>query len=99
MRIMRRFLEPLRINRMYPETGLGRQVCSTACRVQLGAHYVAYVPDGRRVEVDLRDLAGSLKYEWMDPRSGQFTGALAVEGSAVRAFSSPFAEAVLYIHP
>jgi hypothetical protein len=103
IRIMREFLDRLPINEMSPEQAVG-EVCSAGagsdvgCRVKVGSDYVLYLPAGGTASVDLSAATGTLSYEWLDPRDGRATVTEAVDGGGLRSFTSPYSEAVLYIH-
>lgn len=55
--------------------------------------YVLYTQTGGEIGLDLTDLSGSGKVEWLNPRTGEFTDAGRVEGGAERTFPTPTAVA------
>jgi uncharacterized protein DUF5060/collagenase-like protein with putative collagen-binding domain len=53
-----------------------------------GEAYVAYLPEGGKVSLDLTG-ARDLGVRWFDPRRGLFSGAGTVAGDGVRTFTAP----------
>jgi hypothetical protein len=52
---------------------------------------VAYLPDIRRITVDMTRLAGPVQARWYDPTSGEFTsvGDSSLPNAGTRHFASP----------
>lgn len=64
-----------------------------------GEAYLAYLPDGGAVTVDLADVAGALAVEWLNPASGLVTPMPLVSGGGNHTFTAPFVgDAVLFIY-
>lgn len=55
-----------------------------------GAEYLAFLPAGGSVTLDLSATTRSLSVEWFNPASGGFVAAAAVTGGAPRSISAPF---------
>lgn len=53
------------------------------CLAAPGREYLAYLPDGGAVTVDLSAVRGPLAFEWFNPRTGTATNGGPVEGGAV----------------
>ena len=69
------------------------------CLAAPGTEYLAYLPEGGEVSVDLSDLRGRFRAEWFSPATGDVTMKLFIEGGDVRALETPFTgDAVLYLH-
>jgi len=64
------------------------------------AEYLAYLPSGGRLRVDLAPSTGVLWVEWFSVTSGVTIAGGTIAGGVTRTFVSPFSdgEAVLYIH-
>jgi hypothetical protein len=56
---------------------------------QSGSKYVAYLPVGGAITIDLRSVGGQLAVSWFDPLSGHTVGNTTTSGGAVRSFPSP----------
>lgn len=64
-----------------------------------GAEYLIYIPEGRRVEVDLSATPGPLVVEWFSPQRGLVVSGDTIIGGARRSFHAPFGGgAVLYLN-
>ncbi len=78
-------------------------LCSTgyclAHAVASGAEYLAYLPDGGTININLNAVQGSLNVEWFRPSNGATVSGGTVNGGASRSLSAPFAgSAVLYLY-
>lgn len=68
------------------------------CLAVPGREYLAYLPGGGRVELDLSAARGKLAVEWAHPVSGEVTAGGVVEGGARRTLEAPFGgDAVVYL--
>ena len=54
-----------------------------------GNIYLAYLPNGGTVNIDLSSASGALEYQWYNPRNGQYGTTSNVEGGATRSFTAP----------
>jgi hypothetical protein len=52
--------------------------------------YLAYLPSGESVTVDLRRAAGSFHVQWFHPDSGRSESGGSVSGGSRRELASPF---------
>ena len=92
----RQFAERLNLAACRP----GNELASTGyCLANPGREYLAYLPDGGKVTVDLTATKRQLAVEWFDPSVGKTAKPAMISGGARRDFSAPFSgDAVLYIH-
>lgn len=60
------------------------------CLAQPGVAYLAYLPYGRSISVDLRAAKGPMKVEWFSPSTGETVDGGTIEGGARKELSSPF---------
>ena len=68
------------------------------CLAVPGREYLAYLPDGGRVELDLPGAKGKFVVEWAHPVTGAVTAGGSVEGGARRTLDAPFGgDAVVYL--
>jgi hypothetical protein len=77
-------------------------LCSTGyClrnAVMSGAEYLAYLPSGGSITINLSATAGTLSVEWFNPTNGNTVAGGTVNGGANRQFTAPFGgDAVLYL--
>lgn len=77
-------------------------LCSTGfCLVKATAtagHYLAYLPSGGTIMIDLTATKGNLTVEWFNPSNGNTTSSGTVKGGAKRTLAAPFSgDAVLYL--
>jgi hypothetical protein len=81
---------------MTPLPGL----CSTGfCLARPGVEYLAYLPSGKTITVDLSSTSQTLNVEWFNPLNGRTVNGGLVNGGSSRIFTSPFtADAVLYLY-
>jgi hypothetical protein len=59
------------------------------CLANPGKQYLAYLPEGDAVTLDLSGARGMLECEWMHPTAGTLTAGGTVEGGGRRIFPSP----------
>ena len=62
---------------------------STYCLANRGREYLIYLPDDNEVVVDLDDVTGSLRVEWFNPNTGEFTKSGMIEGGREVSLTSP----------
>ena len=77
-------------------------LCSTGyClrnAVSSGAEYLAYLPSGGSITINLSATQGTLTIEWFNPSNGNTVSGGTVNGGANRQFTAPFSgDAVLYL--
>lgn len=76
----------------------GESVSTGYCLAVPGREYLAYLPEGGTVTIDLSAAKGSFSVEWMHPISGKITRGETVEGGAKRTVKAPFfGDAVAYL--
>src|SRR4051812_21627222 len=75
------------------------ELASTGCCLAVpGREYLAYLPEGGWVELDLTGARGKLAVEWVHPVTGAVTAGGEVEGGARRTLEAPFGgDAVVYL--
>jgi hypothetical protein len=54
-----------------------------------GKVYVAYLPRGGKLELDMSEVSGEFSAKWFDPRKGTFGEAFSVRGGGVRNVEAP----------
>lgn len=70
------------------------------CLADVGDEYLAYLPAGGSINLDLSGAAGMLDVEWYDPKTGLFYDGGTVIGGGNQAFTAPFSgDAVLHVVP
>ena len=69
------------------------------CLARKNEQYLAYIPEGKQVEMDLGGSNSNFKVEWFDPTTGKKVDGGQIEGGKKIVFHSPFqsSEAVLYL--
>jgi hypothetical protein len=76
----------------------GDLVSSGYCLADPGRAYLAYLPDGGKVSIDLADTRGMMAVEWFSPTTGATVTDAPLEGGAVRHLGAPFGgDAVMYV--
>lgn len=71
---------------------------SSFCLANPGKEYIAYLPEGGAVTVDLSATKGKIKVEWIEPVSGKTVKDQTIAGGNKTQFNSPFSgDAVLHI--
>lgn len=75
------------------------ELASTSyCLVQPNTAYIAYLPEGGNVTVDLRDTTGSFQVDWIAPVEGTIIRDLPTPGRAMQQFAAPYrGAAVLFL--
>jgi len=86
MGVARRLADRVDLAALEPRDDLAS---SGYCLAEPGREYLVYLPDGRGGTVDLSAATGTLRVEWVDPRTGASRPGDAVDGGATRAFSGP----------
>jgi hypothetical protein len=61
----------------------------TAASTPDGKLFMAYLPSGGQVEVDMSKLSGSMRGQWYDPTTGSSAPIGELEGAGVRSFKPP----------
>jgi hypothetical protein len=91
----RRYAEKVDLAAMAPR---GDLASIGYCLANPGSEYLAYLPDGGAVTVDLSDARGDFAVEWHDAAAGKAAQAGAAAGGARREFTAPFrGDAILYL--
>lgn len=81
-------------------TPRGDLVSSNYCLANPGIEYLAYLPEGGSVQLDLRDAGNSsFSVEWFSPRRAETHTASVITGGEMTALTAPFSgDALLYLH-
>lgn len=87
MRNTARLAARLDLARMAPHPELAS---SKFCLADPGRAYVAYLPNGGDVEVDLSAARGELSVEWIAPVQGKIVGKSKVQGGKKETLAAPF---------
>jgi hypothetical protein len=83
---------------MKPYANLASTGYCLANPVAKGAEYLVYLPEGKKVVVDLSDTKEELTAEWLNPATGEIFTNIKTTGGGHRNFIVPFdGDAVLYI--
>jgi hypothetical protein len=91
----RRLAERVNLAAMTPRNDLAS---TKYCLANPGKEYLAYLPDGGEVTVDLSAATGALAVEWFNPRTGAATDGGTIQSGAIRSLKPPFTgDAVLYL--
>jgi hypothetical protein len=91
----RRLAERINLAAMTPQ---GNLAASTYCLASPAKEYLVYLPVGGEVTVDLSDVQGNMRVEWVNPETGESFGGNTAAGGAQRTFSAPFkGHAVLHL--
>jgi len=88
----RQFAERMNLAAMLPSKDLAS---STYCLADPGKEYLAYLPSGGTVTVDLSAAKGLFAVEWFDPSVGTSTSGGSVAGEASQEFKSPYPDAAV----
>lgn len=68
------------------------------CAANPGKEYVIYSMNGGTISVDLSAVSGMIRYQWLNPITGEYSNPVDVSGGGTRSFTAPFSgEAVLHI--
>jgi len=62
---------------------------SAYCLAESGLHYIAYLPGGGSVSLNLAAASTTLDVNWFDPRTGATTPTSGVSGGSTQSFSAP----------
>ncbi|MBI4328148.1 MAG: serine hydrolase, partial [Chloroflexi bacterium] len=91
----RRLAERVDLATMTPRPDLASSGCGLAHPAK---EYLAYLPAGGAVTVDLSEAKGEMQTEWIHPVEGKATPAEATTGGAKRTLKAPFrGEAVVHL--
>jgi hypothetical protein len=86
MGVARRLADKVELAAMKPNKELAS---SGYCLVNPGKEYLAYLPNGSELTIDLSTAVGSMTVEWIDPHSGNAKSAPPVSGGAARVLKAP----------
>ncbi len=94
----RNYANRINLAAMTPQSNL----CSTGyCLARAsssGAEYLAYLPSGGSITINLSATSGTLTVEWFNPSSGTTVSGGTVNGGATRTLTAPFSgDAVVYL--
>ena len=81
-----KFMRSLPFWRMKPHPELAS---TKICLADLGQVYAAYVPNGGTVWVDLAKTEATFKFQWFNPRAGNWLEGGMVKGGVRREFQTP----------
>jgi len=84
------FVKELRLWEMQPDDALVRT--GYAFAMASADKFVAYLPEGGAVTLDLTPFKGQLTTRWFNPREGTFAEPLSINGSQSSTFNAPSAE-------
>lgn len=91
----RRLADRVNLGAMTPR---GELASTGYCLAEPGAAYIAYLPSGGEVTVDLSGASGTFQVEWVHPVEGTITPGQPATSGTKQAFTAPFSgEAVLYL--
>jgi hypothetical protein len=94
----RYYAERMNLAAMTPQPLLASNTWLLANPVESGSEYLAYLPQGGEVTLDLSATSHPFVVEWFDPETGQALPAEGVTGGGSRSFVAPFDhDAVLYL--
>ena len=82
------FMEGFDLTNLAPHDNLIRSGNAYAS-ADIGNIYLAYLPSGGSVGIDLSGASGTLQYQWYNPRNGQYSTTSNVQGGATRSFTAP----------
>jgi hypothetical protein len=92
----RRFAERMNLVATAPHNNLAS---TQYCLANPGQEYLVYLPEDRRVMVNLSAASGTLALEWFNPRTGETVLGEPVSGSGVRDLTAPFdPDVILYLY-
>ena len=95
---VRAYAERMDLVKMTPQGELASSGYCLANTGEAGAEYLVYLPEGGKVNVNLKSTPGSMKVEWFNPQDGTQMTSGNVEGGRMQTFTSPFGgDAVLYL--
>jgi hypothetical protein len=94
----RLYAERSNIATMTPRIELATSGYTSASLASGWAEHLVYLPEGRNVTVDLREVTGTLNVEWFNPNTGSKVLEDKKFGGGTHTFTAPFGgDAVLYI--
>jgi len=92
------FAERMNLEAMTPLASLASSGYCLANPGPIEAEYLAYLPEGGSVSVDLTQTSEKLQVEWFNPATGEVKKANAAVGGRHLTFAAPFrGDAVLYL--
>jgi len=69
------------------------------CLAHVGTAYLAYLPDGGTVNLNLAGASGTFFVEWLNPLTGVVINAASVSGGGLRTLTAPFSgHAAVFVH-
>lgn len=83
----RKYAQRINLADMVPRNDLAS---SRYCLAQPGVAYLAYLPYGRSISVDLRAAKVPMKVEWFSPSTGETVDGGTIKGGAIKELTSPF---------
>jgi hypothetical protein len=93
----RNFAKTINLAAMTPQPSL----CSTGyclAKTSTPAEYLAFLPNGGTITMNLKSTSGTLTVEWFNPATGSTTNGGTVNGGANRSLTPPFSgDAVLHL--
>lgn len=91
IRSMRSYTEKSDFFAAMPRNDLltGREPNSAYCRAIPGMEYSVYLCDGAEANLDLRDLTGRARLEWLDITSGRWTDSSTIQGGGPIRLTAP----------
>jgi hypothetical protein len=92
------YAKQVNMNKMIPQTNTS--LCSTGyCLTNpTGGEYIAYIPSGTSITMDLSNSSGNLNVEWFNTVTGETqSGGTIRGGKSVQVFTAPFSDAVLFL--
>ncbi len=91
LRSLMTLVEQLDVPRMKPDDSLALSGNATVL-AERGRAYVAYLPEGGTLTLDLTHSSGTFQARWLDPRTGTFQDQVSVPAGAPLSLSSPSTE-------
>ena len=93
-----RYAQHMKLAAMRPHGELASSGYCLASPAAVGGEYLAYLPAGGKVTVDLSATSGNLKLQWFSPSTGASKASGSIEGGARRTLVGPFAgDTVLWL--
>jgi hypothetical protein len=88
-KILYEFMTTLPYWELIPSNNLKVSGATAYISAKTGSQYLAYLPDGGTVTLNLTGANGTFNVEWLNPRTGSVTGMTTVTGGANRSFTAP----------
>jgi len=85
----RKYAERINLAAMVPRVDLAS---SGYCLAHPGVAYLAYLPQGGSISIDLYAAKGTMNVEWFSPSTGEVLQAGKIEGGARKELISPFTQ-------